>query len=495
MIKRTIEKIRAQFANTNALYKKALRGGIWVGASFALGKVLSTVQQIILARILIPEDFGVYGMALLAIASLEIFTQTGIKPALIQAKEVDEKTLNTAWTFTIIRNLILFAGLQAFAPLAAWFFESPGLNPILRVLAFYVLLEGFVNIGTVLFHRELAFKKQATLDQLFIFSNFIISVILAYLYQSVWAMVFGRVASSLLLLLASFILSPYRPRLCLDKQAASNLFNFGKHVLTGEILLFAFRQGDDLIVGKMLGESAVGFYIVAYNLASTPHSSITQIVSRVALPIYAKLQNDLPELKKAYCTNLKLTATLAMPLCFGLFILASDSVSIIYGAKWLPMVPTVQVLCVYGLIRVLGATTSPIFQGLGQPKIISQLFAIKVIVMLALIWPLTMRYGYLGTSVAVTIAIFIGDLGSYKKVCNILNMGLFAPIKSLYPSVLASVAMSLCVIGCRDLFEQTIGIGSLLLLIVWGGITFCLPLVVLDRTVFAQLRRATTKST
>lgn len=483
------QAFKTLFTNTGTLYQRTIRGGIWVSASFAVGKSLSTIQQIVLARLLIPEDFGIYGLSLLAIASLEIFTQTGIKPALVQAKNLDNDTLNTAWTFSIIRNLILFLGLQALAPAASWFFNAPEIEPILRLLAFYVLLEGFVNIGTVFFQKNLEFQKLAVLDQVFIFSNFALSIVLAIIYQSVWAMVFARVISSLVLLIASFIVCPYRPRLCMNKHAAGRLFNFGKHVLVSEILLFGFRQGDDLIVGKLLGDVAVGFYMVAYNLASTPHSSITQIVSRVSFPVYSKLQNNLDELKDTYCKNLKLTATLALPLGLGLLLLAEDVVPILYGSKWTPMVPSVQVLCVYGLIRVLGATTSPVFQAMGRPGIISQLFGIKVFVLVLIIFPLTNTYDILGTSIAVTIAIFFGDLISYVRVSRLLKLSLFTPLRNIFPAVCAGLLMGFCVALSRRMFDLELGFFSLGILIAIGGITFTLAILVFDRATVREIFR------
>ncbi len=450
-----------------SLSKKVVRGGMWVFGLRIINRGLGFVRTIILARILAPEDFGLLGIAMLAISTLETFSQTGFQAALIQKKENVESYLDTAWTVSAIRGVILFSILFFFAPLVAAFFNSPQAVLVIKVIAVSTLLSGFRNIGILFFQKELEFNKQFIYELSATLVDITVAITLAFMLRNVWALVWGGLAANFVRLFMSYILHPYRPHARLDKGEFKKLFGFGKWVLGSSILIFLITQGDDIFVGKMLGVTALGFYQMAYLISNLPATEITHVVSQVTFPVYSKLQNDVKRLREAYLDVLQLTAFISIPLAGGIFILAPDFTGIFLGEKWMPMVPAMQVLVLAGLVRSIAATTGPIFHGIGKPRIDTMWQIIRLIVLVALIYPFTMRWGILGSSISVLFSILVSTLGfSFMVIkitrCELKNFGKMIVLPILYSMIMIVVVIilkdSMQLIGVLEFFFL-VGVG------------------------------------
>ena len=278
---------------SESLSKKVVRGGMWVFALRFTSRGLGFVRTIILARLLAPEDFGLLGIAMLAIATLESFSQTGFQAALIQKKENVDSYLDTAWTVSAIRGIVLFLILFLFAPVVAKFFNSPQATLVIKVIAVSMLLSGFRNIGIIFFQKDLEFNKQFTYEFSAALTDVAISISLAFILRNVWALVWGGLAGHFIRFIMSYILRPYRPHVSFKKSEFKELFGFGKWVLGSSILGFLIIQGDDIFVGKMLGVTALGLYQMAYLISNLPATEITHVISQVTFPAYSRLQYNL----------------------------------------------------------------------------------------------------------------------------------------------------------------------------------------------------------
>jgi len=422
------------------LSKRVVEGGAWVFALRILNRGLGLVRLVILARILAPADFGLMGIALLAMATLETFSQTGFDAALIQKKEDVESYLNSAWTITIIRGIFLFVILYLIAPYVAIFFKSPEAESIIQVIGFSILFLAFTNIGIIYFQKELEFNKQFIYQLSGTLADFIVAVSAALILKSVWALVFGLLAGNFVRFIASYLIHPYRPRLSSDWGKAKELFGFGKWILGSSILIFLITQGDDIFVGKVLGITALGFYQLAYRLSNMPATEITHVISQVTFPAYSKLQGDIPRLKEAYLKVLQLTVFLSFPIAGMIFVLAPDFTRIFLGKKWMPMVPAMQVLVWWGLIRSIGATTGPIIYAVGRPKILAKYQLFQLFMLIILIYPLTMHLGILGTSLAVLFASMGANGLAFYATIKITNCGIYNFFRTISFPLTSSLA-------------------------------------------------------
>lgn len=387
------------------------------------------------------------GIALLAMSTLETFSQTGFQAALIQKKENIESYLDAAWTVLILRGLLLFGILYFAAPFVASFFNTPEAKPIIQVIGFSVLFQAFTNIGVIYFQKELEFNKEFIYQFAGTLADFIVAISAVLILRNVWALVFGMLAGNAVRCIVSYLIHPYRPRLSRDLAKAKELFGFGKWVLGSSILIFLITQGDDILVGKLLGATTLGFYQLAYRISNMPATEITHVISRVTFPVYSKLQNDIPKLREAYLKVLQVTAFLSFPVAGLIFVLAPDFTKIFLGEKWMPMVPAMQILVFWGLIRSIGATTGPIIYTAGKPKVLTTYQLFQLITLIILIYPLTVSWGILGTSLTVLLASIGANALAFYAAIKITNCGIYNFIRpvsfSLISSLLAIVAVFL----------------------------------------------------
>jgi len=428
-----------------SLSKKVIRGGIWVFALRIINRGLGFIRIIILARLLVPHDFGLFGIAMLAIATLETFSQTGFQAALVQKKKNVEPYLDTAWTISAIRGIILFLILFSSAPLIANFFDSAQATLIIKVIAVSTLLSGFRNIGIIFFQKELQFNKQFIYEVSGTLVDITVAISLAFILRNAWALVWGGLAANFVRVFMSYIIHPYRPRIRLEKEKFQQLFGFGKWVLGSSILAFLITQGDDIFVGKMLGVAALGFYQMAYLISNLPATEITHVISQVTFPAYSKLQDDLSKLREAYLKVLQITAFLSFPIAGLIFILAPDFTRIFLGEKWMPMVPAMQVLCIFGVTRALNATTGAIFHAVGKPSILTKVSFIQLIFLAAIIYPLVNVGKLVGISWAVVLANFLCFVLAFQEVLKITKQSKKKIVNVVLPSVFATIGI-MCLI-------------------------------------------------
>lgn len=468
------------------LFGRAVRGGFWVFALRMVTRALEFGQLIVLARVLGVEDIGLLGVAMLCMSILNTFTQTGFRAALIQKKENTQAYLNSAWTVGIIRGIVLFTALYFAAPYAANLrmpeAKIETATAIIQVIGLSFLLEGFVNVGIVFFDKELEFNKLFLYQISGALTNVLVTICVALIYRSVWALVFGKLAGGLVRLILSYTVHPYRPRLSRDLKKAKQLWGFGKWIFASVVLGFLISQGDDIFVWGYLGVASLAFYQMAYKFSNIPATEITTAICWVTFPAYSKLQDDIPRLKDAYLKVLQFTAFLSAPIAGLIFILAPDFVTLFLKEKWLPMVPAMQILAVFGLLRALGATRGPLFRGLGRPWLGAKLKIIKFAVLVILIYPLTKRFGISGTALAVLLQnVIVQPFSTYLaiKVTKSRISEILRPI--LFP--LAATLLMLAVIYLfKCLFFTEITFTSFFIFAIIGVSTYSAAAYIFDKS-------------
>jgi O-antigen/teichoic acid export membrane protein len=372
------------------------------------GRVITVVVTLALARLLTPADFGMVAIATLAISFLDTVSQTGYSVALVQKREDIHDFLDTVWLVSFARGVAVYAAFYFVAPWVADFFGNPDAVGILRALALTFVLQGACNVGMVYLSKDLDFRRLFVYELTATAVNAVASIVLAIVLRNAWALVGGTVARSVALLVLSFVLHPYRPRLRLDLAKARELYGFGRWVAGSSVILFFINKGDNAFVGKLLGEAALGIYTLAFSIANLPTTEIARVVSQVMFPAYAKLQDDPRRLREGYRRSLETIAFLSAPLAGAIALFVSDVVPLL-GERWRPIVTVTQVLCVGSFLRSVTATTGPLFQAVGRPEVLTALVTGRAIVMAALIYPLGQALGLPGVAAAVVLSAVVTD--------------------------------------------------------------------------------------
>ena len=384
-----------------SLQKQVVRSGFWVGISSVAVISLTLVRSIVLARLLVPEVFGLMGICMVVIRGAEVFSKPGFAAALIQSQDSFQDSKDTAFTLLILRGLALAVICIFSAPLVAVYYECESLDILLKVLAISFIFKGFKNINTVKFAKGLDFKRLSYLDQSMAVLNTVITITLAYFLRSIWALVIGYVSAAFVGTLMSFVIIRGRVRLRFDQGVAKELFHYGKFITGLSVLLFFASEIDKAVIGKLLGMELLGYYTIAFTLANLPVTHISRVVSSVMFPAYSKLQTDLPALRAAYLKTLRFVCMIVMPAGGGMIILAPDLIRVVYGPKWLPAVSALQILAVFGILRALNSLSGYLFNGIGKPNIAFYLNLVRLILIVPLLYPLTVRFQLIGASIAV----------------------------------------------------------------------------------------------
>ena len=390
------------------LAKKTTNALFWVTLSSILIKILGFGTQIILARLLVPADFGLLAIGLLAINSMGLFRDLGFGATLIYKKDDSKYTAsNTAFILLPLVASALFLIAYFAASYIAIFFDNVAIKPIVQVLALTFVISSFGTVPSMLLEKELEFKKKVLPETMPIIGYACVTIWFAINGYGVWSLIYGQIASSILTAGLIWMVSDWRPTFKFDRKIARELFGYGKHIMGASIVIFLITNIDNAIVGKVLGIEALGFYAFAYTISNLPATQITGLVGRVMFPVYSKLQDDRNALKNAYLKTLKYVSMLSIPAAFGIFMIAPDFVSVVLGDKWNPAVPAVQVLCFFGLSRSIAATTGSIFKAIGKAEILFKTGLLQLFLMILLMLPLTSRFGIVGMSLAIVIPIFI----------------------------------------------------------------------------------------
>ncbi|MCZ6636520.1 MAG: lipopolysaccharide biosynthesis protein, partial [bacterium] len=388
---------------TEQIVEKSLQGGLWVVFSNWVGRTLSFLQNVVVARLLFPEDFGLMGMASVALELMNTFTQSGLQAALIHRKELDQEAANAAWILTIFRGLLLFAALWIGAPWAGLFFREDKVVALIRVLAFAFLIESFGNIWIVGLRKDLQFKRHAY-SRLLIYSvSFVVTLVACFQLRSIWGLVIGRLAGALTQMIGSYIFALQRPRFGFNRSVARELMSYGRHIIVLNIIIYLTMQADDIFVGRVLGKKALGFYVMAFALASLPGTIISQVAARITFPLFSKIRQDSTQTKSIFKAVVEMMALLAFPLSGALLVGAPQIIQIAYGEKWLPALPAMCVLCIFGLTRALSTTLVSFLQALGLPNKLARFAGLQLLLMALIIYPLGTSLGIVGVSICITL--------------------------------------------------------------------------------------------
>jgi O-antigen/teichoic acid export membrane protein len=385
--------------------KVLLRGSLWTTVGEVLSGLGLLAAGVLAARVLSPHDFGLMGTAMLALTIVDQFSQTGFHSALVQRENDVESYLDVAFTWHLLRGLLLGAILAALAPLLGRIYAEPMLVPVLLVVAIYPLLTASTNIGQVYFHRKLDFRALALVKLGQTALRIAVFVPAILYFKSVWALVLGVLASALSGVVVSYISHPYRPRLRWDGQRLRELIRYGKWLTGFAAIGFFITYGDNLFVSKYLGIATLGVYQLAFEVSNFPATNITHVLGRIAFPTYARLQRDLPALRGAFVQMMRATLLLSGPTAMLLFLGADDLVSHVLGKQWTRAIPLIQILVVSGLIRSFAALAGPVFHALGRTDLDFKMNLPRFVCTVLGLWPAAHWFGLEGVCGVVLLAI------------------------------------------------------------------------------------------
>lgn len=387
--------------------RDAIKGVSWVSAFRFATRILAFIKVLVLARVLTPDQFGVFGIASLILSLLEMLTDTGINIILVQTTKNISEYINSAWVVSIMRGGVIGIIIFICAPLVASFFHSKASLDIILFISVIPIVRGFINPAEVIMQKELKFRYEFWFRTAIFTLDACVSIILSVITKSVYSLVWGMLAGVLLEVLLSFILLTPRPRFSIQKNYFNEIFHKGKWITAYGFFNYAAENLDNFIVGKVVGTSALGLYQMAYKISILPISEISDVVSRVVFPVYTKISGDKQRLSLAFFKTISSMMISCMLLGLVIFFFPEQIILILLGAKWISAAPALKVLAIYGALNTLPGPASALFLSIGKQNFVTIMTFIRLLVLGIIIYPLVREYGLIGAGSAQLIAILV----------------------------------------------------------------------------------------
>lgn len=468
------------------LRSKTVKAGAWSLAETGVARALGFAQTLILARLLAPDDFGLFGSALLVLYILDTFAKTGFETALVQNAGKIDHYLDTAWTIQVIRGFVLAIAMTIVSPIAGLFFSEPEIIPIILVLGLSVALRGFDNIAVVELKRNLEFRGIFQMEMISALVSFAVTLVFALALRNAWALVASRITWTVVHVVASYRIRPYRPSLQINRLLLSNLLGFGKWITGTSILKLLILQGDDLFVARVLGTESLGLYQMAYRISQAPATEISSVINRAAFPAYSRIQFDLERLKGAWLRTLQISQSLTVPVAGGILAIAADFTKVVLGTGWLEIIPVMQVLAVLGAIKTFNFAA--LLNSVGKPEQVTKFSALRLVLMVLLILPLTSAYGLVGTALSVLLAsVFVFPFPLAASLGSV-NSTLKELLRIISPPWISTIVMVGVLLSFREAYGEA-NLATLVAEILLGLATYCLILFLLDLASGSSIRK------
>ncbi|MGH8218521.1 MAG: lipopolysaccharide biosynthesis protein [Steroidobacteraceae bacterium] len=378
------------------------RGALWMVLFKALDRSLGFVSTLILARLLVPADFGLVAMATSLIAFLELLTYFGLDTALLRDQETTRAHFDVVWTLNVLAGGLIALLMVTLSIPAAHFYHEPRVTPVICALSLGSLIQGFENVGVVNFRKEMRFDREFR----YMFSRrlvaFATTVTLAITLRNYWALVCGMLAGRVSGVGLSFILQPFRPRLSL--RSLGDLLHFSKWLMLQNVISFLKTRSSDFVVGRMSGSSALGIFSVAAEISNMPGTELVAPINRAILPAYMNIAKDLPALRREFLSVMSIVALLAVPAVAGFAVCAPFMVLVLLGPKWVHAADIIEILAFYGITQVMQSNAYSAFLALGKPQVFVWITSIHVAILVPLLIALTSAHGLNGAAWAYVVS-------------------------------------------------------------------------------------------
>lgn len=424
------------------LKQQTISGIKWVFAANMIQRVITFGGTAILARILTPADFGLFALAFVMIDGFGIFRSLGFDSALVRRKGDDiDKAANTAFFLIPAMGMILFLILLIIAPVGAKFLGNPSVANIIRALGIIFVISCFGKVPQTILYRDMKFKYRSIGEIAGRTSYVIVAVSLALNKFGVWSLVLAYITHNLVQISIEWYFSGWKPKLEFDKKLAWEMFHFGKFILAGSIVYFLYTNLDNLVIGKLLGVTMLGYYAIAKNASNLLSDYFLGKVGMIMYPAYSKIQDDKEDVQRVLLKTLKYISLIAFPFGFGLFIFAPDILRVVFGEKWLPAANILRILAFVGIINSLGAAMWPIFLARGKSKADFQVNLAQVIIFFVLVVPLVLKFKLMGVGIALLISTIISFCIGLIRIRRIIHIKLLKIFESIKPALLCSLLM------------------------------------------------------
>lgn len=432
----------------------------WTGLSQVAQQLINLLWSVVMARLLLPDDFGLLAMASVFTGIVFFVLDLGLSAVIIQKPELETRQISSIFWLNVLAGVLMtLVGIVLAAPIA-WFYRNPAVQPVVVVLSLNFLVFSLSATQSSLLHRQMDFKALELRTLVGLIVGTAASIAMAVAGLGVWSLV-GRlliagIASCLLL----WSVSGWRPGWYFRWADVKGWVGFSNEVLASNLLAHVGRNADNLLIGRFVGAMSLGYYAMAYNVMMFPVQRFSQVLASVLFPALSRLQEDTTRLTCGWFRAARLIGAVTIPLMVGLVVLAEPFVRVVYGEKWLPVVPVLRILAVSGAVQSLGILDGTVLLALGHSRLRLQLtaFAVGVAVISFIVG---LPGGVIGVAGCFVAANLCTSIVTLLVTLRCLQLSAAAYLRNLRGVLLAACAM-----GAAELLIRALPLAPAPLLLV-----------------------------
>ena len=430
----------------NQLTNNTINGLFWKFAERFGVSGVQFILQLILARLLSPNDYGVLSIMVIFTTLANVFIQNGFNTALIQKKDTTDEDFSSVFWLTLVISIIIYVLLFISAPVIAQFYNMPTIIVPFRILALMIIPGALNSIQIAIISRKMDFKKIFTSNLLAIILSGFVGIVLAYANAGVWALVFQTLLNVVLACIVMWFTVKWRPSLIFDIKKVKELFSFGWKLLVSSLLDTLYQDLSSLVIGKKYDSSVLGFYNRGKQFPQFLINAINGSVQSVMLPAMSLIQDKTDQVKSMMRRSIKLSSYIIFPIMMGLAVVAEPMVKILLTDKWLPCVPYLQIFCFSFAFYPIHTCNLQTINAIGRSDIFLKLEIIKKIIGLFVLFiavycfdsPIVIAL----TGVVTTFTSSFINAYPNKKL---INYSYQEQIKDILPNFLLSIVMGILV--------------------------------------------------
>ena len=436
------------------LKKEATKGVIWTALQRYSVMLMTFVSEIVLARLLMPSDFGCIEMLVIFILLAETVVNGGFGAALIQKKHPTQEDYSTIFIWNILIAIIIYVVIYFSAPAIARFYGINSLSQILRIQGLILFIYVFNVIQFSLLKKQLRFKAISIVTVIASITSLIVTITMAYAGCGVWSLVARNLVMAGITALVCWFYVKWRPSWVFSWKSFKDLFSFGFYIFLSHLVTSFSAKIQSLLIGRVFNANVMGYYSKASGTEGQASTSISQIMDQITYPLYAEVQDDLAALRNMVKRISTTLAYITFPMVFVLMLVAKPLFVLLYSEKWLPSVPYFQVLCIAGPGTCLQSVNFYTISAIGKSKITFKWTMIKRIVGMGLIVGGMVLWGMKGILLGTVLNAWFAYFVNMGLVSRHIFYKWYKQLSDLFPIFLASLVCAVITYFCINYFNM-----------------------------------------
>jgi O-antigen/teichoic acid export membrane protein len=364
-----------------SIVQRAFSGAIWLGTFKVASQTFSWIATIIIARILLPEDYGIMEMATILTGYVALFSELGLGAAIIQRETINEEELSSLFWFLVFWGVTLAVGCMLLAYPTVAIFSERRLLSVTQSVSVLFIIGSFIIIPKNILNRELRFKTIGIIETISVTISCVVMIVIAKSGGGVWTLIGGHIIREVLRCILFYCISSWRPQLHFNLKEIRPYLKFGINVAGTSSLHYIIAKSDRFFCGKILGTGNLGYYSLALQLASVPNDKLIYLIKTVSFPIFSRYQKSYEEFNRFYLKITNLIAFIVFPVYIGGIFLSDELIPLVLGSKWTPMIFPFKLLCITQLINSMGTLVGISNTAQGRPHWNFYMALISVIVL------------------------------------------------------------------------------------------------------------------